>query len=199
MTMKKISLIAALLLVAHCYSQKTRQPATFYVTPQVGLLNGDHAVSGQVVLSGGMRTRTWSYGIGAGVDYYKIRSVPLFAELKKELGKKETPLFLYLQLGGNIAWPLASDYRDNFYSPWFGNTTTRFQSGMYRELGIGYSAWHAKKKAVWVSLGYSAKTMAELYDEVIYPDFPPYDRVTRTERKLTYTFNRLVLKIGCRL
>ncbi|HEY1019014.1 MAG TPA: hypothetical protein VGE25_08460 [Sediminibacterium sp.] len=197
--MKKISLIVALLLAIHSYSQKTNQPSTLYITPQVGLLNGDHAVSAQVVLSGGMKTRTWSYGIGAGVDYYKIRSAPLFVELKKDLGKKETPLFAYLQLGTNIAWPLASDYRENSYTPWSGITITRFRNGMYGELGIGYTGWYTKKKGIWISLGYSAKTMAELHDEVIYPDFPPYDRITKTERKLAYTFNRLVLKIGCRL
>ncbi len=197
--MKKISLIVALLLVTYSYSQRTQQPSTLYITPQVGLLNGDHSVSAQVVLSGGMKTRTWSYGIGAGVDYYKIRSAPIFVELKKDLGKKETPLFAYLQWGANIAWPLSSDYRENLYSSWVGNTTTRFQSGMYRELGIGYTGWYTKKKGVWISLGYSTKTMAEYYDEVLYPDFPPYDRITRTERKLAYTFNRLVLKIGCRL
>lgn len=197
--MKKISLIMALLLANHIYAQKTKQPSTLYVTPQVGLLNGDNAVSAQVVLSGGMKTRTWSYGIGAGIDYYKVRSAPFFVELKKDFGSKEKPLFAYLQLGANIAWPLQSDYRENFYSSWFGNTTTRFQNGMYRELGIGYTGWYTKKKGIWISLGYSTKTMAEFYDELIYPDFPPYDRITKTERKLAYTFNRLVLKIGCRL
>lgn len=199
MTMKKIYLLLALLLATDIYSQKTNQSSTLYITPQVGLLNGDHAVSAQVVLSGGMKTRTWSYGIGAGVDYYKIRSAPLFIELKKDFGRKETPLFAYLQLGANIAWPLSSDYRENMYSSWFGNTSTRFQGGMYQEFGIGYTGWYTKKKGVWISLGYSTKTMAEFYDKVIYPDFPPYDRVTKTERKLAYTFNRLVLKIGCRL
>lgn len=180
-------------------AQQTKQKYKKYFIPQLALLNGDHSVSGQVSLSGGWQKNGWSYGIGAAVDYYKVRSAPIFAELRKEIGKEQTPFFAYLNLGPNITWPLESDYRQNLYTPWFVTERSQFTTGIYSEFGLGYSLWSKNRKTVMISLGYSTKTLSETYPEMIYPDFPPYDKPTRVDRRLDYTFNRIALKIGCRL
>ncbi|MBI2283182.1 MAG: hypothetical protein HYU71_05695 [Bacteroidetes bacterium] len=180
-------------------AQQAKQKYKTYFIPQLALLNGDHSVSGQVSLSCSWQKNVWSYGIGAAVDYYKVRSAPLFAELRKEIGKGQTPFFAYLNLGPNITWPLASDYRQNLYNPWFVTEKSRFMTGIYSEFGLGYSLWSKNKRSVMISLGYSTKTLSETYHEMIYPDFPPYDKPARVDRRLDYTYNRIALKVGCRL
>jgi hypothetical protein len=193
--MRTIFLMAALLLVTIAVSAQTKRKNIFYLHPQAALLNGDHSVSGQVLLSGGIEKKAFSIGIGAAIDYYKIRTVPLFADLRAAFGK-DRAIFSYLNLGSNIAWALESQY--NEYWMMGGRSKSSFSNGVYTDIGIGYSFRKSKKNAVTMSIGYSMKTISESHTEMVYRDFPPYGGENH-ERKTDYTFNRIALRLGIRL
>jgi len=193
--MKTIFLITGLFLTTVCGLAQANKKTSFYLHPQVALLNGDHSVSGQILVSGGIEKKAFSIGIGVAVDYYKIRSVPLFADLRTAFGK-DRAFFSYLSIGSNIAWALESQY--NTYWAMGGSNKSSFSNGIYTDIGIGYSFRKAKKNSVTMSVGYSMKTISESHFETMYRDFPPYT-IESFERKMDYTFNRIALRLGIRL
>jgi len=176
-------------------AQSKNGKAGYYLIPQIALLNGDNSASAQVQLTGGIEKKGWDIGIGAAVDYYKIRTVPVFADLRTYFGKNRS-LFSYLNIGIDLAWPLESQYSD--YWRVGDNRSGSFNNGLYTDLGIGY-AFHGKKnRGVVISLGYSTKTITEKFIDVIYRDFPPYG-ADYYQRELDYTLNRVALRFGIRL
>jgi hypothetical protein len=188
-----ILFIAAMVCNTQTHAQKK---TTFYFMPQVGLLNGDQYVSAQASLTGGMEIKEWGIGLGAAIDYYKVRSVPVFADIRKNItAGTTTPVFVYASFGMNIAAALESQRRR--VSGW-GDLRSNYEHGLYTEGGFGCLLWNTHNTGLVLSLGYTSKTITEKYTENIYPDFPPYIPVS-TERKLNYTFNRVVLKIGVRI
>lgn len=193
--MKTVFLMAGLLLTTICVLAQTNKKTNFYLHPQVALLNGDQSVSGQIQVSGGIEKNAFSIGIGAAIDYYKIRTVPLFADLRAAFGK-DRAIFSYLNVGSNIAWALESQY--NNYWVMGRNSKSSFSNGVYTDIGIGYSFRKGKKNSLTMSIGYSMKTISESHLETVYRDFPPY--VTEShERKMDFTFNRIALRLGMKL
>jgi len=170
--------------------------SNFYLLPQIALLNGDHSASGQVQVAGGFEKNGWGFGIGTGIDYYKVRTVPVFADLRKSFGKNSA-VFSYLNIGSNLAWPLESQYSTGYI--WeLGGKRSDFGNGLYTDLGIGYTIRGKKREGIVLSLGYSAKTINETRYVTIYREFPPYIPETR-ETKLDYTFNRIAFRLGVKL
>lgn len=197
--MKKIAVSFFFLLgFLQLSAQGTESWDGYYLVPQVGLVNGDHAVSGQVMLLAGKMKKNLGIGIGAGIDYYKVRTVPLFLDLRRNFSLAGRSLFVYLNLGYNIASPLSSDYQSAGYS-WYSKDNDRFANGCYGDLGFGYLLSEKKHKTFFISIGYTVKSITEKYDEKIYNNFPPYGQYVVAERKFGYLFNRLGLKIGVKL
>jgi hypothetical protein len=181
-------------LLVFFVSAEAQQKKQWYLLPQLGLLNGDGAVSGQVMLSGGIVRKGWDIGLGVGVDYYEIRSVPLVADIRKHIAT--LPLFIYTNIGYNIAAPLTKQY---IYSEdGWGHSRSSFSGGWYAEPGIGYDVLLKKDHRFVMSIGYSVKTMHEKYTETIARDFPPYFSEVN-ERSYDYRFNRFVFRLGFRL
>jgi hypothetical protein len=166
-----------------------------YIFPEAGLLNGDHSASAQVQLTGGFQKNAWMFGLGAAVDYYKIRTVPVFADVRYAFGKK-TNYFSYANLGANLVWALEKQYVQHYTTG--GYTDNRFSNGIYADLGIGYAFKGDKKNGLIMSIGYSLKTLSSSYQEIVYREMPPYI-IEYRDKKLDYTLNRLVLRVGVRL
>lgn len=179
-------------ILGNAQKEKTR----LYLLPQVALLNGDYLVSGQVQLSGGMIIKKrFSVGIGAAVDYYHVRTVPVFIETRAAFGKSQR-IFSYLSAGTNRPWALQSQYQTHWLVS--GTTKDEFTGGAYADLGIGYAFSGATKKGWMMSIGYSMKNTGMHYTETVFRDFPPYGFDVR-ERSFNYTFNRIAVKLGVQL
>ena len=179
-----------------CLFSVCAQRKDIYVLPQAALLNGDVAVSAQVSLTAGMEYGLWSFGLGAAIDYYKIRTVPVFADIRRKWNAR-SPVFAYSGIGYDIAWPTETQYMwgpDN----WGGNREDHFTGGWYGELGIGYAFENGKKQGVVLSLGYSLKTVTEITSEPRMRDFPPYT-IEWYDKNYDYNFGRIVIKAGFRL
>jgi hypothetical protein len=179
--------------VAVATAQKKTPRVSWYAMPSLSLLNGDK-VSVAASASSGIQYKRWHFGIGAGIDYYRIRTVPLFGEIKYELTKPASP-FLYVQGGYNVAWALESQYFNHYdYSPVWWSRETVYNNGWYAAGGLGCYLFRKGKQGVACSLGYSLKTLPELSDEMIWTGA----KYVTQQRKTVYTFRRIALNIAYR-
>lgn len=195
--MKKYLIGILLLAASQVNAQKGNNKINkdFYLLPQTSLLVGNDYKSGQFLLSGMLEQKGWGIGIGTGIDIYKLRTIPVFAHLQKDI-TKGGPLFTYLRLGGNIVWPTESQAK-GIESPFF-NSKVSFQSGLYADLGVGYKLGISKKNPVTISVGYSRKTVMKTFYDTIIQDFPPY-HTEKSEHSYQYNLNRLALAVGIKL
>jgi hypothetical protein len=189
---KNCLLIVCLAFMGSLLAQAPKTKTSYYLITQGALLNGDHSASAQVQLAGGFEKNNWAFGLGAAIDYYKIRTVPVFADARFFFGKDKA-IFSYADLGYDMVWPLETQYR-NYWTLGGPYQRSDFRNGFYTDLGIGY-ALKRKNKGVIISLGYSMKTITEKYNEVVYSPTPPYSG-TNTERRAVYELNRISLKLG---
>lgn len=189
--MKKICILLLVFTCVQTNAQSTKKN-TSYLRPQLGVLDGNQQNSFQFQVLGGFVTKNWQLGMGAGLDYYKIRSVPLFADIRKYFGG-DNKVFAFVNAGCNIPWALDKQYKTSFIQGG-GTEKSKFQMGWYTDLGVGYDISLGANRNLSLSLGYSMKTVSEQYNEStwVWGRTLPFI----TERKLDYTFQRLSFKAG---
>jgi hypothetical protein len=191
----KLSLLVFTLMAAVniCSAQQNNLPAQwqFHSVNSAGLLEGETGSAFQLQTINGAQYKSWFGGIGLGLDFYRIRSIPLFADFRKEFGKRNNKLFVYADMGINFSW--ATDLQKTSYVQ-----NDKFSNGFYSDLGLGYKVSAGKKNAVVLSLGYSYKKSVESYDQQYYNPGLLYTVNTQTNNseKINYSLNRLTLKIG---
>ena len=102
----------------------------------------------------GIRYGKWFAGIGAGLDYYHMRTIPLFLDIRREFFNKKNAPFLYADGGYNFAWA-----RDRDKSEW---SNISFDGGLFYDVGLGYRIGTASKQnGFLISAGYSFKYLRE--------------------------------------
>ena len=187
-------LIFTLIMIVNMSSAQIKSPSAqwqFHSINNVGLLEGETGSAFQLQTINGAQYKSWFAGVGLGLDFYRIRSIPLFADIRKEFGKGNNKLLVYADMGVNFSW--ATDQQKTNYVQ-----NDKFSNGLYTDLGLGYKVSAGKKNAVILSLGYSYKKSVESYDQVYYDPGFIYTFTTQnngTER-INYSLNRLTLKIG---
>lgn len=174
------------------------QKPAFYLAPQVGLLNGNSHAGKMFGLTAGLATTDWVYGIGASIDYYKLRSVPVYAEVKRMLGNNKNTPFLYANAGINMDWVLANQHYHQHNWGWGAPLTDcNFSNGHFLETGAGVNIKNKEGKGFSLSLGYSSKSLSESWTENIWD--PLENKFTPTLRANKYSLNRVVFKVGFRI
>src|SRR5687767_13793360 len=68
-----------------------------------GVAAGESKLFGLLQTVNGITYDTWFAGIGAGLDYYSYRTIPLFFDLRRDIGKLNKG-FIYADLGYNFPW-----------------------------------------------------------------------------------------------
>ncbi len=159
------------------------------------LLEGeaDHTF-GQFQLVNGIQYNAWFYGLGLGIDYYgDKRSVPLFADVKRNLKKGNKTPFVYADAGYNFSW-----LRDRDKMSFWG-TDYKTRGGLFYETGIGYQFILKNKMAFGLSAGYSFKQQKEMFTRYVFVDFPPYNQPAQNvpPEIYDYKFRRISLKFNC--
>jgi hypothetical protein len=168
-------------------------PWSFQSIASVGLLEGQTGSAFQLQTINGARYKSWFAGVGLGLDYYRIRTIPLFIDIRKEFGKNSGKLFIYADGGISYGW--ASDAQKTGYL-----LNDQFHNGFYSDMGLGYKWAIGKKSAVVISLGYNYKKVNESYSSpyYYYPNYYTGDilRPNDSIEKISYSLNRLSMKIG---
>ncbi len=192
----KISCLLILLVMTSTFVSAQQKSSinlwSFQSIANVGLLEGQTGSAFQLQTVNGARYKSWFAGVGLGLDYYRIRTIPLFIDIRKEFGKNSGKLFIYADGGISFGW--ATDAQKTGY--WLND---QFHNGFYSDMGLGYKSAIGKKSAVVISIGYSYKKANESYSSpYYYPNYyatdimPPND----SREKIGYSLNRLSMKIG---
>jgi hypothetical protein len=160
----------------------------FHSINSLGLLEGQAGSAFQLQTVNGVQYKSWFAGVGVGLDFYRYRTIPLFADLRKEFGHGTGKAFVYADLGISFSW--VTDDEKMAYEP-----DDHFSNGFYNDFGIGYKMSVGKRNALLISLGYSYKKIVESYQDGIYFGYLPtegYDNREQIESHL----NRLTIKLG---
>jgi hypothetical protein len=169
-----------------CVGQKTIKPS-FTSLNQVGIAWGATDDALQLQTINGVSYKTYSAGIGIGLDYYWERTVPLFIDLRKNIFSKKANTVCLCRLGISIPW-VKTD-KENTWSK------SDYDNGSYVDIGIGYKVPINKKLFANLSFGYSQKKLHEKrVNEMMIFDFRYGGN--NAEEDYDYTFRRFSLKAG---
>jgi hypothetical protein len=161
---------------------RTQKPS-FRSLVQGGMLTGSSNVAGQLQTVHGVSYRGYFLGLGAGIDYYFQRGVPVFAELQKELRKSAYTPFVYAEGGHHYIWAKEDAAFESDY-----------KGGLFYDLGVGYKFPVAKKLQLFFSGGYSLKKFSKVVNTMpwisVWP--PPPQSIQKYE----YDLRRISIKAG---
>ncbi len=165
----------------------------FHSFNSVGLIEGQAGSAFQPQTINGVQYKSWFGGVGVGLDYYRLRSIPLFADIRKEFGKNGNHFFIYADAGTNFYWERDKDVKQF-------PANDKVKNGFYGEAGLGYKFRLNSKIALFISGGYSYKKLTETGNNyslnyITNPVGFPVDDNPSPE-KINYNLNRLVLKAG---
>ncbi len=174
-----------------CTSLLTRAQSNkikFQSSIATGLLVGEGGPAFQIQTVNGVIYKSWSAGIGVGLDYYHTRGVPVFLDLRKRLSAGAKPAFLYIDGGYNIPWLREADKGE------FGNNDAK--GGLYFDGGIGFLVPVLKAQHLFFSAGWSAKKFTRTVNTMPFLSiWPPPESAWR---EYQYTVTNVSLKAGLR-
>ncbi|HRP58424.1 hypothetical protein [Agriterribacter sp.] len=195
--MRKHIVLAIMIFLAlnlHLQAQhKVLPKPVFHSVEQVALVNGNNAVSGALQTVNGVGYGNWFAGIGAGIDFYRYRSVPLFLDLRRSFDvKKGNKLFVYADGGYNLPWVKR---KEPVFSIWGlpNKTDYKNRGGAYMDAGFGYAVHVKGGNAFLLSAGYSHKYFSEKRTTTTITG---ENMETVDIQKFNYSMNRLMIKLG---
>src|SRR5688500_1087328 len=97
-------LVLAIAGFAKAQDNKSEGKPTFRSSFAVALINGSASTSFNIETVHGFTLNKTFVGIGAGIDYYTFRSIPLFLQLRQEFGKGKKRFLIYGDGGYNFDW-----------------------------------------------------------------------------------------------
>jgi hypothetical protein len=152
------------------------QKPSFHVIATAGLLAGSNGRDLQVQAIPNLKSKDWSFGMGGGLDYYYLRSIPLFVDVRKHF-TNYMPLFLYGDIGLNVPWVDIPKQQ----LLWMNQS---FKTDLYFDLGAGWQVHLNNRNNINFSAGYTGKKLREFRKS----DFQ--------DTKLTYDLRRISVKVG---
>ena len=153
---------------------------------QGAILFGKSELNGAIQTVNGIQFSNWFVATGIGLDFYRYKSLPVFFDARRCLGKDKKG-FLYADLGYNFPLKNLPGKEVDYYTSYY------FVGGIYTDVGIGVQVPIHKKSFLLFSLGYSSKRMeiktTSYLCGIVAPCWVDYS-------KYDYNLNRIVLKAG---
>src|SRR5580765_4888640 len=152
--MKLFLLIVVTIINAAALAQHN---ARFSSQNYVGLLEGEQGSRFQLQTINGVKYKTWFAGVGAGIDWYYCRSIPVFMSLNKDfLIKGNRNFFIATDVGANFPWLV--DKNSYVWSCTIEESIPGFYwgAGLGCKIGIG-----RLNDGILLQLGYSYKHVGE--------------------------------------
>lgn len=157
----------------------------------IGLLNGskNSSLALQTIIGGSMKHSF--LGVGVGLDYYRFRTIPVFADVRHEFGRGKTNMFLYGDIGYNYGWLTEKNKEDAgiYYE------NTNYKGGLYYDMGIGCKVGFKNSNAFLLSAGYTFKRVENKAGSDVCPLTGPCYGGIETYR---YYLSRIIIKAGWR-
>lgn len=175
-------------MIVHSQQDSTRtQKSTpaFHVNATAGLVVGANGRDVQAQILPGIKYKSWFAGVGAGLDYYYWRGVPVFVSVQK-LFQKPIPVFLYTNVGWHLPW-VQDKYKTNY------GHVSRFEKGLYYDAGVGWHASISRRHALQLSVGYSGKKVTDVQRSLF---MPPGAEERLYLNKYVYDLRRISIKLG---
>ena len=166
-----------------------RKHLQFQSINQAGIVVGSAEGALQVQTINGIRSKTWFAGLGVGLDYYHVRSIPIFLDVRKNISDKQKSPFVYADGGYNF--PFLSK-RNTKESLWMGDYNKG--GGLYYEAGFGYKVDVSDKMQLLFSAGYSYKRLAETVNLMPWLSISPPPK--NAYEIYEHTFRRVAVKVG---
>lgn len=184
--MKKISLTFLFFLFVLSLLKAQEVKPHFNSINSIGLAGGQSDPQLIFQSVNGLKFSNWYLGIGVGIDNYKYKTLPLFLDVRRYLGKKKSG-FVYGDVGYNFPLKNTPGPEISYY------TSYKFVGGSYADMGIGYQFLLTKKSSIAFTLGYSYKDLkTEVETAYICLVGPcPVDYST-----YKFSYNRVMMKVG---
>ena len=184
----RLSIMAVLFFSFLCVTaqqQHTPVKWKFYSVNQLGLLQGESKAAFQLQTVNGFQRSNFFIGLGAGLDYYRYRSIPLFADFRKYFGKANTAFFIFADAGVHFVWEKKNSSAYEM---------EKFYPGLYTGAGIGYKAGFKNGTGLLLSAGYSYKRVNDRLQQPPYLCLAPECFIQSDYYR--YNLNRLLLQLG---
>lgn len=182
--MMKIAMNLFFLLFSLSLSAQKSKPH-FTTLLQGGLLEGERGSAFQVKAINGIAYRTWTGGLGVGLDYYHTRTVPVFLDVRKSFGKSLKAPFVYASGGVSFPWVKTAEA-----------SNLKHNAGLYMDAGMGYQFLLRSKSFLFFSAGYSQKEHTQRYYSPTPIDYYPWP--SQSTYKMEYSLRRLSVQAGLR-
>jgi hypothetical protein len=138
-------------------------------------------------------------GGGAGWDYHRINSLPLYVQGRKSFSGWKNKPFLAGSIGANLPGEKHVVDEDRVYidDPGFARPPWGYDyhPGMYVDAGVGMDFPMSEKLGLVLSLSYSYKTMKETYYSTVWNG---NNESSEEKYENNYLMNRLALRVGLR-
>jgi hypothetical protein len=151
----------------------------------VQVLRGSTTTSYAFNTVNGVQSGKFFGGIGAGLDYYYHKSVPLFLEARFDLLKRKSKLQVFGD--GGLNFPFSSQNLK------FEFNTGKYKTGGLYGGGIDYLI-PVKKAAIIVGAAFSNKQIIHMVDNNTWNPF--LNRMDNIPRKDKYSLNRVAIRVG---
>jgi hypothetical protein len=186
--MKNRTVFLCVILLVGITTHAQQKKPSFSSQVYTGIVTGESATDLQLQTINGVKWDKWFGGIGAGIDWYYYRSIPVFASVSRSLFQKGKRSFmLYGDAGINLPWK-----QQYFYT--FEDINAKQFAGLYWASGFGYKFGLGKAdNALLLRLGYSYKKT----EERITSTFPCFNPPCLPSTEVyAYKLKRLSLSIG---
>jgi Lipid A 3-O-deacylase (PagL) len=187
--MKNTLFYLSLLLAVGSLAQEKQadvlqQSLQFKTIVQGGLLAGSSGEAAALQAIHGVQWKNLYAGVGAGLDFYMQRGVPIFADFRYRFSKQRKSFFVYTDAGVHVPWIKNKEDR-NILSQ---------RTGLYTDVGIGFQLATKKADAFLFSAGYTYKHISETQEGFSWQPWP--QPAGQNDLHYDYHFNRIVLKFG---
>lgn len=133
-------------------NEKQTKRLNLHTITSVGFTAGEYEVKPLVQFSAGVKLHSLFAGAGAGMDFYRVKSIPVFADLRYSFGKQKQ-FFVY----GNGGYNFPFNYKPKMQ--WWGQISDDVSGGIYMDGGIGLNMPAGKKHSFGFSVGMSRKSI----------------------------------------
>jgi hypothetical protein len=190
--MKSISISIAMMVLTGI-GVNAQKKISFSSQTFAGTVTGEYQTELQLQTINGIKINKWFGGIGTGIDWYYLRSIPVFVSANRDLLQKgKKTLLLSADAGINFPW------EEQYYYSFDYNGSNKQYPGLYWAAGLGYRFGVGKAdNALLLNFGYSYKQQKEkvsnISNIIVLCFNPP---CTPNVESFDYRLKRLSVRIG---